>query len=70
MWCCEMSQSSYKNTNSSQNVSGFDEQDLRYFMTLPAKKKLEYLEKLNRSLSEITPKKSKEMWERLKALGF
>lgn len=65
-----MSESSYQNTKSSQNISEFNEQDLRYFMQLSVGKKLEYLEKLNQALSEITPKKSKKMWADLKALGF
>lgn len=48
----------------------FDVEDLRYYRTLSAKEKLEYLEKMNLFLLKITPLKAKRRDEKLKDEGF
>jgi hypothetical protein len=48
----------------------FNREDLLKYMRLPAAKKLEYLEKLNKFLSLTTPKRNKRIWEKLKHNGW
>ncbi len=48
----------------------FDLEEIRRYRALSPREKLEYLEKMLRFLHKITPAKSKELNERLKAKGF
>lgn len=48
----------------------FDREDLLYFSRLTPEEKLNYLEKLVRSLEAITPPQAKEWGKKLKKLGF
>jgi hypothetical protein len=56
-----------KKTN---DISEFDEDQLRRNIRLSPKEKLERLEKLNDFLRKITPAKNKEVWEKLKKQGW
>ena len=48
----------------------FDIEDMKYYMSLTPKQKLEYLEKMNLFLLKITPKESVEKNQKLKDEGF
>lgn len=48
----------------------FDIAELRYYMNLSAKEKLDYLEKMNRFLEKITPSQAKEIAKKLKERGY
>jgi len=48
----------------------YKKDDLIKFIKLSPKKKLEYLEKLNKFLHIATPKKNKKIWEILKSNGW
>lgn len=55
---------------SPENDSDIDLEDLQYFMSLSVEKKLEFLEQLQKFLSETMPQENKDIWERLKQEGF
>ena len=42
----------------------------RYFMSLPLKKKLSFLEQLNRFFDKAMPHENKMIWEKLRQKGF
>lgn len=44
--------------------------DLKAYMSMPAKDKLIYLAEINKFLSKITPLESKRNWEELKKRGW
>lgn len=48
----------------------FDIQDLKFYIKLSAKEKLEYLEQMNLFLLKITPQKSIAINDKLKDEGF
>lgn len=48
----------------------FDLEDLRYYQTLDAKQKLEYLEEMNLFLLKITPQEAVEKNRNLKKEGY
>ncbi|MBU0504779.1 MAG: hypothetical protein ABII18_11395 [bacterium] len=56
--------------NISQNNDWFDEQDLRYFMTLSAREKLEQLESLNKFINQTITQENQEIWEKLQEMGY
>jgi hypothetical protein len=43
-----------------------DEDQLRKYMLLTPKEKLDYLEELTKFLNAATPEKNKKIWEKLK----
>jgi hypothetical protein len=47
-----------------------DVDQLKKFMPLTPKEKLEYLEELNKFLNLATPEENKKVWEKLKELGW
>jgi len=47
-----------------------DIEQLKAFMAMSAEEKLRCLEELNAFYQEAMPQKSKEIWEKLKTLGF
>jgi hypothetical protein len=57
-------------TKKKKPVPEFDREDLLTYMRLPAAKKLEYLEKLNKLLYLATPKRNKKIWDKLKQNGW
>lgn len=44
--------------------------ELKKYMDLPAKDKLDYLEELNKFLDTATPEKNKIIWRKLKKMGW
>lgn len=48
----------------------FDIEEMRYYKSLDAKEKLEYLEKMNRFLLRITPMEAIEKVKKLKNEGY
>lgn len=48
----------------------FDIEDMRYYLKLSAKEKLNYLEEMNNFLLKITPKNALEINQQLKDEGF
>ena len=57
------------NKDKSEN-NYFNLEDLRYYHSLSAKKKLEYLEEMLIFLNKITPIESKNKWAKLKSTGL
>lgn len=47
----------------------YDVEDLKKYMDLPVKEKLQYLEEMNEFLSRVMPPESKRIWEELKKMG-
>ena len=58
-----------KNQNK-HSESEFDIEDLKYFSSLPLKKKLKFLEQMNQFVNRMTPQENKEKWQKLKEMGF
>ena len=56
--------------NRKRNKAEYDIEALKRYMRLSAKKKLEYLEELNKFLSIATPEKNKKIWRKLKDMGW
>ena len=50
--------------------SQFSKDELKAYMAVPAKKKLEHLEHMSRFLSRVRPKRSRKLAQELKARGF
>ncbi len=48
----------------------FLDEELKEYMRVPAKKKLEFLFHMNRFLTKMTPGKSKKIWVTLKKEGY
>lgn len=57
-------------TQTQPATSEFDMEDMRYFAALSPRQKLDYLEKMLLFFQKITPQKSKDLAEKLKAMGF
>ena len=55
---------------SNKTSNNFELDEIKRYMQLPAKKKLEYLEELNRFLSLAMPEKNKKIWRKLRELGW
>ncbi len=48
----------------------FLDEELREYRAIPAKKKLEFLARMNAFLAKVTPPKSKRLWKKLKQEGY
>ena len=48
----------------------FEDEDFNSYMSISAKKKLEFLSRMNRFLAKVTPEKSKKIWEKLRKEGY
>lgn len=57
-------------TEQSDTKPEFDIEDVKYFMSLSLKQKLQYLEELNSFFDKHTPAKNKKIWQKLKEQGF
>ena len=53
-----------------KNRSDFDEQDVRIYRKMSVHEKFKWLNEMGKFLAKITPKKSKQISERLKREGF
>lgn len=53
-----------------KKIVEFDDNDLLLYMKLPAKKKLEHLEQMNRFLQKIRPARYKKISQQLAREGF
>ena len=48
----------------------FNTDDLKSYMALSAREKLNYLEEVNSFFRKVTPAESKKIWEELKKRGW
>lgn len=59
-----------KSKKKSTTPHEFDLDDLRIYMKMSPREKLDYLEKMNLFLNKITPVSAKKIQQKLKGLGF
>lgn len=53
-----------------QTEEEFDLERIKHFISLPVRKKLQYIEDLQGFLQRTMPERSKKIWEKLKKEGF
>lgn len=49
---------------------GYCTEDLKSYIALPLRQKLQWLENMNHFLDRLMPPKNKKIWQRLKEKGF
>ena len=53
-----------------EKFDSHEDEQLRRYMALSPKKKLEYLEQMNQFLSAAMPAENKKIWQQLKTEGW